>query len=138
VAQDGCDGAMLGVDLAVQSARLRQRDDGWVVLYTVVNRGKMASTSYHVELVVDGANVGEPDDYHVGLEPGHRRRWELAFPESQATPEGHEVAVHVFTADAGSIAGPSYTDECGANDLMPASQANPPAHGSSIRPDSPA
>src|SRR3954447_25853912 len=36
-AQDGCGGVAEGVDLAVQSARLRQRDEGWVVLYTVTN-----------------------------------------------------------------------------------------------------
>jgi hypothetical protein len=82
----------------------------------------MASTSYHVSLVVDGTAVGEQDDYDVGLEPGHRRRWELALPEDNPAPEGHEVAVRVFTAGEGSAAGPSYTDQCGQNDTMPASQ----------------
>jgi hypothetical protein len=134
-AQDGCEAALQGVDLAVQSARLRQRDDHWVVLYTVVNRGSMASTSYHVGLVLDGLAVGETDDYDVGLEPGRRRRWELSFPEDQPTPDGHEVAVRVSTAGAGSAAGPSYTDECGVNDLMPATPPNPPMQSLSSAPE---
>jgi hypothetical protein len=129
-AQDGCGGVTQGVDLAVQGARLRQRDEGWVVLYTIVNRGKMTSTSYHVSLVMDGESVGETDDYDVGLEPGHRRRWELALPKDDPSPDGHEIAVHVVTADNGSAAGPSYTDQCDANDLMPASQPSPPVQGS--------
>ena len=134
-AQDGCDGAMQGVDLAVQNARLRQREEGWVVLYTVVNRGEMASTTYHVGLVMDGATVGEPDDYDVGLEPGHRRRWELPLPEDQPTPDGHEIAVRVSTGGPETAAGPSYTDECGANDMMPASQRNPPIQSESLERD---
>jgi hypothetical protein len=121
-AQDGCAEPARGVDLAVQSARLRQREEGWVVLYTVANRGPMTSTSYHVSLVVDGATVGKRDDYDVGLEPGHRRRWELHLPDDNPSPDGHDVAVRVMTAGEGSAAGPSYTDQCGLNDVMPASQ----------------
>jgi hypothetical protein len=135
VAQDNCGGAIQGVDLAIQGARLRQRHEGWVVLYTVVNRGKMTSTSYHVSLVVDGASVGKTDDYDVGLEPGHRRRWELALPEKDPSPDGHEIAVHVVTAANGSAAGPSYTDQCDSNDLMPASQPSAPIRSGAFQPD---
>src|SRR4051812_11025966 len=67
-AQDGCGGVAEGVDLAVQSARLRERDGGWVVLYTVTNRGRMASTSYDVSLKIDGVESAD-DEYLIGLEP---------------------------------------------------------------------
>ena len=117
-AQDGCGGAVEGVDLAVQSARLRQRDDGWVVLYTVINRGRMASTSYNVSLKIDGVESTE-DEYLVGLEPGHRRRWELSLPEAATSPDGHEVRVQVSTATKESAAGPSYADQCALNDELP-------------------
>jgi hypothetical protein len=121
-AQDSC-GPAEGVDLAVQSARLRQREDGWVVLYTVVNRGRMPSTSYRVALVVDGAIISDEDEYAVGLEPGHRRRWELELLPEALPTNGHEVAVRVATADPSSPAGPSYADQCSADDLLPVSQA---------------
>ena len=135
VAQDNCGGVTQGVDLAVQGARLRQRDEGWVVLYTVVNRGKMTSTSYHVSLLMDGESIGETDDYDVGLEPGHRRRWELSLPEKNPSPDGHEIAVHVITATNGSAAGPSYTDQCDTNDLMPASQPSAPIRSGPFQTD---
>jgi hypothetical protein len=124
VAQDGCGGVTEGVDLAVQSARLRQRDDGWVVLYTVTNRGRMASTSYDVSLKVDGVESGN-DEYLLGLEPGHRRRWELSLPEAATSPDGHEVSVQVSTATKESAAGPSYADQCALNDELPASLSVP-------------
>ena len=133
-AQDGCDDPIQGVDLAVQSARFRHRDDGWIVLYTVVNRGTMESTSYHVALVVDGAVVGDQDDYDVGLAPRHRRRWELALPDDQPNPDGHTVAIRVFTASEGSIAGPSYVDHCASDDEMPASQLHHPPQTRTVTP----
>jgi hypothetical protein len=135
--QDGCPGAMEGVDLAVQNARVRQRDDESVVLYTVVNRGHMTSTSYSVSLSVDGANV-DSDQYDIGLEPGHRRRWELAIPQDIESPAGHELTVRVTTAGPGSAAGPSYTDQCALNDALPVTQFSPrgtAARGADVLPE---
>jgi hypothetical protein len=118
-AQEGCGGAAEGVDLAVQSARLRQRDEGWVVLYTVSNRGRMTSTSYNVSLTIDGAELSTEDEYLIGLEPGHRRRWELPLPEEAPSPDGHDLVVHISTATKDSAAGPSYIDQCALNDELP-------------------
>jgi hypothetical protein len=124
-AQDECGGAAEGVDLTVQRASLRERADGLVVLYTVTNRGHLASTSYRVSLVVDGTDANVEDEYQVGLEPGRHRRWELAVPAGAASPGAHDLAVRVSTASAGSAAGPSYTDQCTVNDTLPASQSSP-------------
>jgi hypothetical protein len=89
----------------------------------------MASTSYRVTLIVDGANAGEEDAYDVGLEPGHRRRRELTLPEEALPPNEHEVAVRVSTTGEGSAAGPIYTDQCALNDIPPASHVTTVVEG---------